>query len=141
MKVGRAFVVWGKDDLRSLRLGKLGDDGYVIRGMLKHDHVGQTVSGAGDLNNDGRPDFLVGSVYGSTPTRPDSGLAFAIYGSTKGNVHLTHLGANGIRAEGRRNDHAGNVAGQSDLNGDGCGDFLIGADLRPRTYVIWGCGR
>jgi hypothetical protein len=49
-------------------------------GSQQGEHVGTTVSGAGDVNNDGYDDFLTGAVYWDTPTENEAGRTYLFLG-------------------------------------------------------------
>jgi hypothetical protein len=82
------------------------------------------VENAGDVNGDGRPDFIVG-FRGQD--------AYVVFGrSTPGTVDLAALGAGGFRIEGAVED----VAGAGDVNGDGLADLVVGSG--GGAFVVFG---
>jgi glycosylphosphatidylinositol phospholipase D len=83
---------------------------------------GGAVAGANDLDSDGRGDFIV-SAPGET-----------VAGLTQGGRVYVHSGRIGLRLfsiDSPRNEAFGNfgwsVGGVPDANGDGAGDFVVGA--------------
>jgi hypothetical protein len=106
------------------------------------DSVGNSVSGIGDINNDGYDDIIVGAENEST-NGSNAGAAYVVLGPISGSVGLADadqklLGEDGV-------DHAGNsVAGAGDTNADGYNDILIGAygesDFTGAAYLILGEG-
>ncbi len=81
---------------------------------------GLSVAGIGDVNNDGRPDFIVGAPFASPSGLIYSGSAFVYSGSTGGLLYQKNGSAAG--------DAFGfSVAGAGDIDGDGTADFIIGA--------------
>jgi hypothetical protein len=77
---GRSYAVFGHRgawpavvELSSLN----GKNGFTITGNLKDEYSGYSVSGAGDINNDGFSDIIVGA-YGWTS---NTGRAVVVYGS------------------------------------------------------------
>ena len=60
---GRAYVVFGKSSAPAVDLGRLGAGGFQITGRHFRfpDAFGLTVSGAGDVDRNGRADVIVGS--------------------------------------------------------------------------------
>ena len=74
---GMAYVVFGRENLGSELFGAhqydLADlgpgDGFLIRGGPENDHLGSDVSAAGDINDDGYADLIIGGdgayvIYG-----------------------------------------------------------------------------
>ncbi|WP_310622361.1 tandem-95 repeat protein [Flexibacterium corallicola] len=77
---GETYLVFGKDtttqggygatfDLQALN----GSNGYVLKGLPEENFFGRSVSAAGDLNNDGIDDILIG-------TNDGSGSTYVVYG-------------------------------------------------------------
>ena len=95
--------------------------------FLGEDEMGKAaVSSAGDVNGDGRGDFLVGAPF------VDSGKAYLILGKdnwASEPVSLSKADASWVgEADATGQSRAGfSVAGVPDLNGDGCDEILIGA--------------
>ena len=124
--------------------------GFVIQGDAAGDHVGYSVSSAGDVNGDGIDDLIVGARYGDDGGI-DAGEAYVIYGKagfTRGIIDLTGLAASdGFIIQG---DAAGAGAGWSvsaagDVNGDGTADLIVGVpggdgggQDSGQAYVIYG---
>jgi hypothetical protein len=125
---GAAYLVLGGLDGWSLstRLGQ----GPIIEytGEAANDNAGISVAGAGDVNNDGFNDLLVG-VNLNDDGGADAGAAYLILGSAS--PAGGSLGTLGIEYMGEAaGDQAGvSVAGAGDVNGDGFADLLIGAPL------------
>jgi hypothetical protein len=92
-------------------------------------HLGVSVGTAGDVNNDGYADVIVGSsCYGGGAAC--RGAAFVWYGSATG------LGANGTPsnadwvasgASGQESEFGSAVGTAGDVNGDGYDDVIVGA--------------
>ncbi len=81
---------------------------------------GSSVAGAGDLNQDGVPDVLVGAIYGGG----GNGSAFAYSGADGTILHQYHATTGNYLGQA--------VANAGDVDGDGVDDMLIGA---PNTNV------
>lgn len=156
---GSAYVVFGKGDPGTVDLAALGSGGFRIDGAASHDDAGASVSGAGDVNGDGRKDILVGAPSAAHNDREGSGAAYVVFGKDdSSNVDLAALGENGLRIDGASGssptdtgdldpgDAAGtSVAGAGDLNGDGRADALVGAPDTDQhgpesgsAYVVFG---
>lgn len=58
---GSAYVIYGKRRSEIIRLRRLGQHGYRIDGGRYGDLFGEYLDGAGDMNGDDVPDFLVGA--------------------------------------------------------------------------------
>jgi len=111
--------------------------------------TGAAVSGAGDVNGDGRPDAIIAAPDASQHRRTAAGSVYVVFGqATSTTVDLNALGADGMRIDGAvAFDRLGtSVAGAGDLNADGMADVLIGApgaNANGRTnsgavYVVLG---
>lgn len=149
---GAAYVVYGKTgavrssiDVTSLALA----DGFKINGPTDSSSAGFSVS-AGDINNDGLSDFIIGA-FGGQKGAIQPGEAYVVYGksgATRPTVDLATLtAANGFVIEGVADgDSAGRSVGAvGDINGDGIGDLVIGVpfsdsrgDSTGSAYVIFG---
>jgi hypothetical protein len=58
--------------------------GFTIFGAISTDLTGWAVSGAGDVNNDGFADVIIGSPNTDTPSGVAVGASFVIYGRRSG---------------------------------------------------------
>jgi hypothetical protein len=107
-------------------------EGVVISGLANGDTLGFSVAGAGDLNNDGYADFVVGAP-GADPNGDRSGTAYVVFGTASGLPGAIDLGAldgtNGFRLHGTGfNAGVGySAAAVGDFNGDGIGDLVVGS--------------
>lgn len=96
--------------------------GEIPLGTFNFSAFGASVSGTGDLNADGRPDFVVGAPgWTQTPGGANFGKAY-IYGATATGATLlrSYTGAAKFEAFGK------SVAGIGDYNGDGLLDIAVG---------------
>lgn len=147
--VGRSYVVFGCTELGSgglMNLSSLnGVTGFKLDGEVAGDQSGYAVSAAGDVNCDGYADILIGA-YGHNQF---TGRTYVIFGGARvGNSGLLVLsnldGSNGFKLDGETfsSNSSYSISTAGDINGDGCGDFLIGAygynNATGRAYVIFG---
>jgi Ca2+-binding RTX toxin-like protein len=128
---GASYVVFGHSggfaadlDLSSLT----GSNGFQINGENPGDASGFQVASAGDFNNDGFDDLLVGA------SRADGGdgSAYLIFGHAGGfaaDINLADLdGETGFRINGANGyGPIYSVASAGDVNGDGFDDIIVGA--------------
>ena len=107
---------------------------------------GWSVSGGGDINADGYPDLLIGA-WGYNN---NIGRTYVIFGSSflgieGGILNISNLNVTtGLKLDGETsNDVSGAVVSMmGDVNGDGYGDFIIGApwalNYAGRSYIVLG---
>jgi hypothetical protein len=90
------------------------------------DRAGSSLAGVGDVDGDGRDDFLVGAPDNGV-VDVGAGCAYLVAGAPSGDVALASV--SGARLLGAAaTDAAGwSVAGGGDVNGDGTPDLLVGA--------------
>jgi Ca2+-binding RTX toxin-like protein len=145
---GVAYVRFGDGSGGVRDLAGSDDGGFRIKGQTR-DSAGFSVGCAGDVNDDGREDVLVGAFGASANGRATSGTAYVVFGRADSEeVDLGALGDGGYRIDGAAaGDRAGiSVAGLGDLNGDGLADVIVGAngaDNNGRSgsgsaYVVFG---
>ncbi|MBL8746524.1 MAG: FG-GAP repeat protein [Phycisphaerae bacterium] len=92
---------------------------YTFNGDSADDRFGLSVSGAGDVNNDGFDDLIVGA-YQDDNTGADSGSARVFSGATGAILYTFNGDAAGDR-------FGWSVSGAGDVNGDGFDDVIVGA--------------
>jgi len=138
--LGRATGSWNMDmDLSNADASFWGED--------VADYSGSSVSGVGDVNNDGYDDFIIGA-YQDDDGGSNAGQTYLILGRATGswnmdtdlsNVDASFWGEDDGDNSGRA------VSGAGDVNNDGYDDFIIGAHVDEdggngagQTYLILG---
>ena len=124
-----------------------GSNGFQFDGAAAHNAAGFPGASAGDVNNDGFADLIVGA-HAATPNGISfAGEAYVIFGSAAGpgaEIDPSFLdGHNGFRIPGlAANDVTGlGIGTAGDVNGDGITDLIVsatGADPAGSTYIIYG---
>eukprot|EP01032_Pedospumella_encystans_P039150 gene39150-biopygen397 len=107
--------------------------GLRIFGARANDLTGFSVSGAGDFNNDGFADVLIGAYGATYMSRGGSGMAYVIFGHNDdiafADVDLANFiagPASGLSIYGTASDLLGySVCGAGDMNGDGIDDIIV----------------
>jgi hypothetical protein len=106
---------------------------YQIEGAGDNYEFGGAVAGAGDVNNDGVLDFIVGAK--EAPANTNRGHAY-VYSGADGSLLCSKEG----EATGDRYGVA--VDGAGDVNGDGYADFIVGAhyvnSIAGKAYLYSG---
>ncbi len=146
---GASFIIFGhkgpwSDTFNLTNVN--GTNGFIINGIHSNDFSAVALSRAGDINDDGILDILIGA----NDAYQSAGQSYIVFGSKSPwptNFNLANLnGNNGFAINGVALDISGwSVSGTGDINGDGIADFIIGA-IGPlglaatpgRVYVIFG---
>lgn len=143
-QAGAAWVVYGQPDtLATIDLGNLQpSQGYKIEGVQAGDNVGSSVANAGDVNGDGRADYLVGADTAAFMGRSMSGVAYLVFGRTGSltPIELADLQpADGYTLGGPPGAGIGSaVAGAGDVNRDGTPDALLGEGSTGIAILVFG---
>jgi hypothetical protein len=154
-RAGQSYVVFGSKTgfPATLNLSTLnGVNGFTINGIAANDGSGYPVSSAGDVNGDGIDDLIIGASSAKANGNAYAGQSYVVFGSKTGfpaTLNLSTLnGVNGFTINGiAANDSSGYpVRKAGDINGDGIGDLVIGADgadpngnsSAGQSYVVFG---
>ena len=92
---------------------------HVMHGETDYDNLGQSVAGAGDVNNDGFDDFIVG-VHLDDNNGNSSGSARVMSGRTGSLIVI-------FNGDSVGDQFGWSVDGAGDVNGDGHADLIVGA--------------
>ncbi len=133
---GSSYVVFGEAsgfdahiDLSTLD----GTNGFRLDGKQENDHIGKSVSNAGDVNGDGFDDVIVSGVDTS----------YVLFGKASGfdaQMDVSNLdGSNGFRLDGGNIDDVFgySVSDAGDVNGDGFNDMVV-SGTAGFAYVVFG---
>ena len=154
---GESYVVFGSNATwpASVNLSTLnGNNGFVLNGIDLGDFSGRSVSAAGDINGDGLSDVIIGAFSADPNGKTDAGESYVVFGSNAAwpaSMNLSSLdGSNGFVLNGidtYTHTRSGiSVSAAGDINGDGLGDLIIGANLADpngktdagESYVVFG---
>ena len=96
-----------------------------LLGEEEFDAAGVSVSSAGDVDGDGRPDLLLGAISNDEGGN-QAGAAYLVHGPVSGTLDLANADAKLVGEEVL--DNAGvSVSSAGDVDGDGRADLLVGA--------------
>ena len=74
-------MLFGSADPTDVNLADLGTAGFRIDGAAENDYSGYAAAGAGDVNDDGSNDLLIGAPYASNNDRDYSGSSYLLLGT------------------------------------------------------------
>ncbi len=135
-RAGAAYLVYGPTS----GTVNLADADAKLLGENVHDWAGAHLSGAGDVNQDGFDDLLVGSPFHDAQ-ESWTGATYLVHGPVEGTLSLANADAT---FHGDYGDGASRPAGVGDVDGDGFDDVLIGApgsslsDVDGVAFLIYG---
>jgi hypothetical protein len=138
-----AFLVFGSTSFTSLDLTSVSHPTAVkIAGDFS---FGSSAAAAGDVDNDGIPDFLVGSPASDLSSGGSGGFYLYLGRSISNWSSVSTDNDADLVIEGRNNDdHAGEAlshTGFGDFDGDGIDDIILGAadaDNGGKIYIVYG---
>ncbi|UYV13147.1 MAG: integrin alpha [Phycisphaera sp.] len=149
---GHAYVVFGNAagfpldfPLTSLD----GSNGFRMSSSATSGQTGHSVALAGDLNNDGVRDLLIGARYAFPDGRSFAGQTYVVHSQIGGypaSINLDTSSGSTIKGVSGADWSGSSVSPAGDLNGDGLADLLIGAPggdpmgrfRAGQTYVVFG---
>jgi len=121
--------------------------GFVITGDVANDYFGGAIRNAGDINNDGYDDIIVGALRKNN----NQGAAYVIYGRPTNlfkninlNTETLDPATNGFKITGKttQNYFGWSVGPAGDVDNDGYADFIVGAPYynayQGAAYVFYG---
>lgn len=127
---GRASADWTDVDLNEFVFPP---PSIRIFAASSYDQCGYAVAGAGDVNNDGYDDFLVGAPYADPANGgSNAGETYLVFGHpgewNNIDFSIAVSSTTAVRIMGGAlSDHCGwSMSGAGDVNNDGCDDFVIG---------------
>jgi|GEM_PF-2747044 len=142
---GSVYLFLGSAD--SARSENGGDAMAELAGELRNDYAGADAAGAGDLDQDGNLDLVIGAPGFDFGDMDNPGAAYAAYGPFSGYLSLNDVRGRigGTNTDG---DLGSTLVGPADLNGDGYTDFIVGepghdtvADTGAgAVWITWGAG-
>ncbi len=145
--VGTAYVIFGRSTAipAAVPANSGSFNTLQIVGAVKNDRLGQSVSGAGDVNGDGFDDVIAGALLADA-LGTDTGGSYVVFGRPFPgfSVLVKNLtGGDGFRIRGAAQEASGlYVSEAGDINGDGFADLLVGSsgslNVPPKAAVIFG---
>ena len=124
---GRAYIYYGGSAMNN-------NVDIFLNGTAVNDYFGVSVASAGDINNDGYNDVIVGSYGAGTFT----GKAYIYYGG----ISMSSSPGVIMSGETSLSNFGISVASAGDLNGDGFSDVFVGASggttVMGKAYIFYG---
>jgi hypothetical protein len=141
---GSAYVIFGHGGAWSdFNLAALSaNQGVELSGVTADDATGWSVASAGDINGDGLDDVIVGAPY----AYGQAGYSYLVFGRKNNWADLNLSSLNPATTGfsilgGAFDERAGwSVSAAGDVNGDGFGDFLVGAPANRYDAAVTSAG-
>ncbi|WP_281310417.1 HYR domain-containing protein [Flavobacterium flavigenum] len=143
--VGEIYVIFGGSGFSfdSFDVSTLnGTNGFVIRGVVADEKLGDMISSVGDFNQDGIDDIIVGDNFNSGA----KGTAFIFYGKNSGfqplynRTDIDNSKGLFITLDATATTTVKDVSAAGDINHDGVPDAVITENSNGKTnyYIIFG---
>jgi len=139
---GSSYVIFGKATPFTATLEASGLDGNSGFAMVGNSlPLGVAVSDAGDVNDDGLDDVIIG-LRGEGSAILNAGVSYVLFGKASAYSEVIRLRfLNGLDGFAIRGSTAGeqtgfSVSGAGDLNGDGVDDMIVGGV--SGVYIVYG---
>ncbi|MBK8552535.1 MAG: FG-GAP repeat protein [Ignavibacteria bacterium] len=124
---GRAYLFYG-----GAAMDNTAD--VIFTGESSVDHLGFSVSKAGDVNGDGFSDVITGAHYGGS----NAGKVYIYFGGSP----MNNVADVSISGENSGDNFGSSVSNAGDMNGDSYDDFIISAPYNSagngKVYVYFG---
>jgi len=127
-EIGRVYLYFGGADMDTTADVVFEGESEPTYGVVAY---GTSISSAGDVNNDGYDDVIVGAL---SKVADGGGGAFHVYYGGNEMDNTADLTVHNITGSG----FSTIVAGGGDFNNDGYDDLLAGAHLAGTVYVYYG---
>ena len=123
--LGRAYIYLGGEN----NLSKAA----TMTGEASGDRFGASVSSAGDVNNDGYDDVIIGA-YNNDDAATDAGKAYLYFGA----AHVDTIADLTMTGEKLAAQFGNSVSAAGDVNGDGYDDVIVGSFYIGKSYIFFG---
>ncbi|HPG40890.1 MAG TPA: FG-GAP-like repeat-containing protein [bacterium] len=120
---GRAYLYYGGPDMDA-------SADVIFNGKHEKDSYGGSVTGIGDINEDGYDDILVGACGYNM----NNGQVYLYYGGTSMDTTADII----LSGETGHYNFGANVAGAGDVNNDGFADILVGYRFKDEINLYLG---
>ncbi|MEC7988094.1 MAG: hypothetical protein VX278_23205, partial [Myxococcota bacterium] len=135
-QAGSSYIFFGKTLLSEPNISANNAD-YIILGSNEYDESGTSVSGAGDVDGDGKPDIIVSSFsrFGDLYL---NGEVYLFLGRSLNDTRILSVEDADYQWYGEEaDDYAGTpVCSAGDVDGDGLSDFFVASSRKG--YLILG---
>ncbi len=150
--VGQVLIIYGKQIAESVAAPRGGLDGFAIQGENAFDNLGFSAACAGDVNQDGVADLILGASGAGPNGSPLSGRAYIVSGLISPNDTVISIDSLTEKEEVFTFDGVGvghrfgaSVGSAGDVNADGYVDVVVGAPTATpagarsgQAYVLFG---